>query len=98
MSNTIDISKMNKCEVLACLFNNSKAQGLGFLQAGHDCKMTPQEAEKHLDEAGDGYFDYLNGRVMKVDISGDTMRTGLYDRDNGQGAAKRALSSLQITL
>lgn len=33
MSN-INISKMNKCEVLAKLFNASKVQGMGFLQAG----------------------------------------------------------------
>jgi len=91
MSN-IDISKMNKCEVLAKLFNASKAQGMGFLHPGHSLTMTSDQAEKYLDDAGDGYFDYLNGRVMKVDISGDSLNPGLYDRDNGEGAAARALA------
>jgi hypothetical protein len=91
MSN-IDISKMNKCEVVAKLFNASKAQGMGFFQTGHNQKMSATEAEKHLDNAGDGYFDYLNGRVMKVDVSGDELNPSLYDRDNGQGAAERALN------
>ena len=88
----IDISKMNKCEVLAKLFNASKAQGMGFLQPGHDQQMSLQQAEKYLDDSGSGYFDYLNGRVMKVDISGDSLNPGLYDRDNGSGAAARALA------
>ena len=92
MSN-INISKMNKCEVLAKLFNASKAQGMGFLQAGHDQPMSVQEAEKHLDDAGDGRFDYLNGRVMKVDVSGDSLDPRRYDRDNGEGAAERALAN-----
>lgn len=54
--------------------------------------MSAQEAEKHLDGSGDGYFDYLKGRVMKVSISGDSLDPRLYDRDNGQGAAARALA------
>jgi hypothetical protein len=36
----IDISKLDKAAVLAALYNNSKPQGLGFLQATprrHDC-------------------------------------------------------------
>lgn len=36
-------------------------------------------------------FDYLNGRVMKVSLSGDEFDPWGYDRDNGQGAAERAL-------
>ena len=87
----IDISKMNKCEVVAKLFNASKAQGLGLLHSKSMHQMSSAEAEKHLDNAGDGYFDYLCGRVMKVDVSGDTLDPRLYDRDNGQGAAERAL-------
>ncbi|MEE9459656.1 MAG: hypothetical protein V3V84_07840 [Candidatus Bathyarchaeia archaeon] len=85
----IDISKMNKAEVLSALFNSSKAQGLGFLQA-HVDKMSEEEAQSLLDD-GHTYFDYVRGRVMKIDLSGDTLQTGLYDRDNGQGAAALAL-------
>ena len=87
----IDISRMNKAEVVAKLFNASKAQGMGFFQLGNDKQMSLAEAERALDEAGDGYFDYLNGRIMKVDVSGDSLSPRLYDRDNGEGAAARAL-------
>lgn len=42
------------------------------------------------------YFDYLFGRVMKVEIpeSGE-METWLYDRDNGDGAAEDVIASLR---
>jgi hypothetical protein len=88
----IDISKMNKCEVVAKLFNNSKPIGMGFFQ-DYEPPMTNSEAEKVLDQVGDGYIDYCRGRVMKVDVSGNTLDPRLYDRDNGQGAALRALTN-----
>ena len=49
-----------------------------------------EEARKILD-AGQTYFDYLKGRVMKIDLSRDEVDTQLYNRDNGPGAAERAL-------
>lgn len=41
------------------------------------------------------YFDYVLGRVMKVNLAGDSMRTGLYNRDNGANAAERIISELR---
>jgi len=86
----INISKMNKAEVLSKLFNNSQPLGMGFLQ-NHTEKMTVEEAQTMLDD-GQDYFDYVRGRVMKIDLSGDVLRVALYDRDNGVGAAGRALA------
>jgi len=86
---TIDLTDMNKAEVLAKLYNNSKPQGIGFLQHNPE-EMTTKEAQALLD-SGQTYFDYLKGRVMKIDLKGDELRTWLYDRDNGQGAAALAL-------
>ena len=43
------------------------------------------------------YFDYLYGRCLKVEINGSTLRTALYDRDYGQGAAQRVVDSLRDT-
>lgn len=40
-------------------------------------------------------FDYLRGRVMKVDISGSEMGEWLFDRDNGSGAAARAIDAIR---
>ncbi|GAG30986.1 unnamed protein product, partial [marine sediment metagenome] len=47
-------------------------------------------AQEILDQ-GHTYFDYLKGRVMKINLSSDELRTALYDRDNGEGAAAQAL-------
>lgn len=88
----IDISKKDKAEVLAALYNASHPLGLGFLQYD-PTPMTADEARKLLAETT--YFDYLYGRVMKVDLSTDTLNPWLYDRDNGAGAAERALADVK---
>lgn len=85
----IDISGMDKAAVLAALYNRARVQGMGFLQA-QPGDMPLDEANIVLKNEGP-YFDYLRGRVMKVNLKGDSLRVGLYDRDNGKGAAERAL-------
>jgi hypothetical protein len=41
------------------------------------------------------YFDYLKGRVMKVDLSTDELRTDLYNRDNGENKAEDLINSIK---
>lgn len=84
----IDITG-RKAAVLAALYNSSQPLGLGLLQFDPQ-PMTESEAQALLD-SGQTYFDYLKGRVMKVDLSGDTLDPRLYDRDNGPGAAEQAI-------
>lgn len=44
------------------------------------------------------YFDYLKGRVLKVDLSNpDCFDERLYDRDNDYGAADRAVEKALIS-
>lgn len=95
-NDTIDISKLDKAEVLAALYNASKQQGLGFMHARGREAMTVEQARWELKEAEafGSYFDYLHGRVMKIDLKGDALHTGLYDRDNGPGAAAASLRHL----
>jgi hypothetical protein len=88
---TIDISGLDKAEVLAALYNNSKMQGMGVLHYTPE-PMTVQEATELLNHAD--CFDYLKGRVMKVGLTSDTLDTWGYDRDNGEGAAFQAISHL----
>lgn len=87
----IDLKGKDKAEVLAKLYNASRPQGMGFLQATKQ-DMTRGEAAELL-ASGQTYFDYLKGRVMKVDLSGDELEPRLYDRDNGLGAAAAALGA-----
>ena len=86
----IDLKGKDKAEVLAKLYNASKPLGMGFFH--YDPKpMTVEEAQALLD-SGETYLDYLKGRVMKISLADDELDPRLYDRDNGEGAAARALA------
>lgn len=104
----MNIRGIDKAEILAALFNASHGQGLGLLNPACAGAMTKEQAQAELDRITQyhtehGYpldglyvykFDYLNGRVLKVDIGTDGLDPRLYDRDNGPGAARRALAHL----
>ena len=88
----IDITGVDKADVLAALYNASRPQGLGFMQ--YDPKpMTKEEAEALLAERS--RFDYLKGRVIKITFKGEEIDPQWYDLDNGLGAAERAISALR---
>jgi hypothetical protein len=89
----IDISKLDKADVLAALYNRAMPQGMGMLHFD-PAPMTREQAQALLDTRGTRYFDYLQGRVMKVSLEGDELDARLYDRDNGEGAAAEAISAL----
>lgn len=84
----IDIKGFDKARVLKALHDHSRAQGLSFLGL-RDRGLTIEECRDLLAEQT--YFDYLHGKVMKVDLSGDRLDERLYDRDNGPGAAEYAI-------
>ncbi len=66
MSDTINIEGLDKAELLAALYNNSQPLGLGFLK-GLSNSMTLKDANVFIKEKGLS-FDYLNGRVMKINL------------------------------
>lgn len=94
----IDITGLEKAAVLAALYNAARPQGMGFMQYKPK-PMSLEEAKKFLDEQEGGYFDYLFGRVMKLDLKGDlsSIEERLYDRDNGGGCAQAVISELRRT-
>lgn len=87
----ISLNGKDKVDVLIALYDNSKPQGMGILHYD-PTPMRRSEAESLLEKST--YFDYLKGRVMKVDLSGDSFDPSMYDRDNGQGAAEHALENI----
>ena len=89
----INISKMDKIEVFRALYNKAKTQGMGIFQF-EPSDMSREEAESIFNQSNDKYFDYVKGRVMKVDLSGDILDTRLYDRDNGEGKAQMVIEIL----
>ncbi len=85
----IDISGIDKATLLIELYRRAQVKGLGAMHAKNE-PMTRDEALAELKVSTD--FDYLHGRVMKVDLSENQMRIDLFDRDNGQGQAETAVA------
>ena len=92
MTSVIPLVGLDKAAVLAVLYDAARPQGMGFLQYD-PAPMTVEEAAKLLENRT--RFDYLQGRVMKVDLSSDELDPWGYDRDNGTGAAARAIETLR---
>lgn len=89
----ISIEGLDRAEVLAALYNASRPLGMGWLQYD-PAPMGREEAEGLLERGT--YFDYLKGRLMKVDLSStSSFYPGLYDRDLGEGAAARVVAALR---
>lgn len=89
----IDIKGLDKAEVLKALYDSSHVQGMGFLQTVPEGTVTVQHCRELLKHGT--YFDYLYGRVLKVDLSGDEFDERLYERDNGRDSAARAIAFLK---
>ena len=87
----MDILGLDKAEVLAALYNQAKAQGMGFLHHVPE-DMTIENARELLSR--DTYFDYVQGRVMKIRLDRDELDTFLYNRDNGYNAAEAIIERL----
>ena len=93
----MNIANYDKAEVLAALYNRAKVQGIGvFRQPNGNMSKDEAQAILDADQKNDRtpYFDYLNGRVMKVNLARDEVQTALYNRDNGIDAAETVLSLL----
>ena len=88
----INIAKLDKAAVLCALYDNARPLGMGFLHYTPE-PMKLDEAKSLLERQT--YFDYLKGRVMKVDLRGDEVDTWLYDRDNGQGTGQAAIEAVK---
>ncbi|MGQ4733401.1 hypothetical protein ACUN3E_37805 [Streptomyces sp. Ju416(a)] len=91
----VDITGIAPAAILAALYNASQQQGLGLLNPHGRAPMTVETAAHVLAATPHRYFDYLNGRVMKVDLNGTRIDLGLYDRDNGDGAGAAVIDSLR---
>ena len=92
----INIKGLDKAHVLKALWDASHAQGLsilGLLACGNT--FTLDMAEEEIKDNPSMNFDYVYGKVIKCDISGDTFDGWLFDRDCGPGAAARAIDNLR---
>lgn len=87
----VKLGKLSNVEALIALFNNAKTQGLGVLHYNQLHKLSNIEANILL--LHNDYIDYLKGRVIKTRFPLDATEIDctLYDRDNGEGSAERAI-------
>lgn len=100
----INIKGLDKAEVLYSLWHNSHAQGISFLGLPQK-EFTLERAQELIKERGydpEGenrpyclYFDYVDGHVIKCNITGDTFDERLYERDCGEGSALKAIEYVE---
>lgn len=102
----VSIKGLDKADVLCALVNAAKPLGMGFLQ-DNGKPMTKAEAQEWIDKGRRHdmgmvnrdekiAFDYVKGRPIKADITGDEFDPWGYDRDQGQGMAERAIAPLRV--
>lgn len=100
----INIKGLDKAEVLYSLWHNSHVQGMSFLGLPEK-EFTMERAQELIKESGydpEGenhpnclYFDYVDGHVIKCNITGDEFDERLYERDCGEGAALKAIEYVE---
>lgn len=90
----VDISGLDKAEVLKALYDAAKPLGMGALQFKPG-DLSIEDARKAVEK--DLYFDYYLGRPLKVNLSGDVVSMALYDRDQGDGAGAEAIRKLRAS-
>lgn len=92
----VDITGLNKADVVVALYKGTRRHGMGLLQSELDEQQVREIATKHFARDGKNYdIDYLAGKPLKVDLAGDSFDPRLYDRDAGPGAAQRAVNKLR---
>lgn len=97
----VDIKGLDKAEVLHALWHASHSQGLSFL--GVKGNFTIERARELINSREDRhendqyrlYFDYVDGHVIKCNLTGDTFDERLFDRDCGEGRAQIAIDELR---
>jgi hypothetical protein len=96
--NELNVRDIAPAVLLAVLYNRARVQGLGVLHSS----VGPMEAEEAaallMEQELPAYFDYLKGRVMKVEIDGKTLNPRLYDRDNGHKAAEECVNQARAIM
>lgn len=84
---------LSKAQILQALYDRARVQGMGFLHAIPG-PLPVEEADALVKEFN--YVDYLHGRVIKMSLT--ELNPALYDRDNGPGAAQKAIDDFYCLL
>lgn len=94
----VNIKGLDKAEVLLALWKGSHAQGMSFLGMKNG-GLTLEKAEEMVGELKENkrrlYFDYVQGHVIKCDLTNDEFDPRLYDRDCGEGRGEEVIKALR---
>ena len=93
-TNKVDISGLDKVEILQALFDRAQPVGMGYIHYDKNHKLSQKDAQRILEEE-DGDADYIFGRYMKVDVSGDQLETWEYNSENGDNVAEEIIQELR---
>lgn len=94
----IDITGIDRAELLTALHNGTKSIGLGVLHDRGD--ITVEQVQSDIDDNNGSFnFDYYRGRPIKVFVRRSEpnilCRIDLYDRDSAPGRCKAIVESLR---
>jgi len=86
----ISIKGLPKGAVLQALYNAARP-------GQRTAKLTLLEAESFVEHLGKRKLRFLevNGRTLRVDLSGDALDGSEFDKANGVGVAKKAIAPLK---
>lgn len=97
VSNKVDISGLDKLQVLKALWMRSVPaaffKDFPMMIPGFDEKQAKAQLEKPYP-----YFDYFCGRCIKTSFSTSELDSYLYDRDYGKGAMEKVVADLRQAL
>lgn len=89
----IDIKNLDKAEVLVALYNNAKRShgllGLYYLPGAMGIEVAREIIKNNKK------FNYLQGKALKVDLTGDKLDAREYNDFNGEGLAEKTINSIR---
>lgn len=96
----IDITGLDKVTLLQALYHNGQQVGLGLLSPGMTNEQIAEHCAKMVEDYGEfPYVDYLGGKPLKCNLSGDVWNARLFDRDNGgSGTGRRIVEAMRADL
>lgn len=102
-SDTISYQGIDEAVLLHALYHGTQPLGMGILHNKEGLTLDEVRADlatREPDRMGEVGWDYYRGRPLKLgfNLAAKTFRTGLYDRDAGQGAAQRIVDRLRTSV
>lgn len=94
---TVNISGLNKIDLLKALWENSKPAAYFEHMVKTPPEFNVKEAAQALDQNLNSHFevDYLSGRLIKCDFRNDEVSPKSYDKQFGSGSFKRVVDKLR---